>query len=54
MKHFNQALTDFFLEKAVNPYAKLCYDHNNQSYVISIAFSQDITFKKLNWEIILK
>lgn len=53
MKTFNQSLTDFFIEKAVNPYAKLCWDLINQCYVITFYFQEERTFNKLNYQIIL-
>lgn len=53
MKHFNQSVTDFFIEKAVNPHAKLCWCEKNKSYVISYFFCQEATFNKLGWEVII-
>jgi len=52
MKTFHQSVVDFQIEKAINPRAKLCFDNNNQSYVISLYFTHQQTFNKLNWEVI--
>jgi hypothetical protein len=53
MKTFNQTLTDYFIEKAVNPFAKLCWDGINNCYVITFYFQKEETFNKLNYQIIL-
>lgn len=52
MKTFRQSLTDYFIEKSINPHAKLCWDSINKSYVISLYFTRQETFNKLNWEVV--